>query len=694
MTNPLLQDDLLPAFAQIRSDHVVVALTQQIEENRQHLNSITTRINNQTCDLTWEGIVSPIVEQGDRLSRLWSPVSHMNSVVSNDDFREAHDACLPLLTEFSSEVGQNKELYEAYRALSNSKQLPPLQQKIIDDDLLDFRLAGVELSSDKQARFREIKSRLSELGSKFSNHVLDATMAWSKTLTDIADLKGMPDSAIAAAKEAFSKHADENSDQHNDENNHVVGYRLTLDIPCYLAVMTYADDVKLREEMNHAYSTRASDQQSHPEWDNTPIIQETLQLRHEFAQLLGFENYAAYSLATKMANDPQQVMDFLEQLASVSQEKAKSELQELLDFATNLDGIETLHVWDVAYYSEKLRQQKYDISQEELRPWFPEDKVLSGLFEITSRLYNVSFEEQKEVDLWHVDVRFFKIFDAKNNHTGSFYLDLYARSHKRGGAWMDSCRDRKRNTAGELQLPVAYLTCNFNAPIGDAQALFTHDEVVTLFHEFGHGLHHLMTEIDEIQVSGINGVSWDAVELPSQFMENFCYDKESLNIIARHVDTDEPLSDVVLQRLNDARQFQAAMQMVRQLEFSLFDFRIHLEFDPSIDSQFTKILREVREQVSVMPPPSWNRFENGFSHIFAGGYAAGYYSYKWAEVLSADVWSSFEEKGIFDASVARMFLDQILSQGGSKKAMELFVNFKGREPSVDALLAQQGISSH
>ncbi|RLA02711.1 MAG: oligopeptidase A, partial [Gammaproteobacteria bacterium] len=441
------------------------------------------------------------------------------------------------------------------------------------------------------------------------------------------------------------------------------------------------------------YCTRSSDQQpDHLQWDNAPIIKETLGLRHELAQLLDYKNYAEYSLAMKMADDPKQVMDFLDQLADYSLPKAREELVELTDFAKELDGIEQLQVWDVAYYSEKLREKTYDISQEELRPWFPENQVLKGLFEITHRLYDVTFEERNEVDRWHDDVRFFDIYDNHHQPLGSFYLDLYARSHKRGGAWMDSCRDRSRPVDGELQLPVAYLTCNFNAPVGDKPALFTHDEVVTLFHEFGHGLHHLMTQIDEIQVSGINGVAWDAVELPSQFMENFCYDNESLSLIARHVETSEPLTEEVLQRLNDARQFQAAMQMVRQLEFSLFDFSIHLKYQAAEENGFTDILQSVREKLSVIKPPPWNRFENGFSHIFAGGYAAGYYSYKWAEVLSADVWSRFEEQGIFNKEVGMQFLKQILSQGGSQKAMDLFVNFRGRKPSVEPLLKQQGIA--
>ena len=684
MTNPLLEDSILPAFSMIKHDHILTAVEQQLKNDRKYLDTLLSTTENPS----WENTIAPLAEQGDKLSKLFSPVSHLNAVLNSKEFREQHDACLPILAEYYAELGQNKGLYKAYLNVAQNPLLTERQKAIIEDEILGFELAGVSLSEDNQNRFREIKGRLSELGSKFSNHVLDATMAWSKSFSDRAPLKGLPDSAIATAQEA----AKEKQQQ---------GYLLTLDIPCYMAVMTYADDAKLRKEMYRAYCTRASDQapEEYSDWDNAPIIKETLALRHEMSLLLGYKNYAEYSLARKMADDPKQVIDFLEQLAGLSIKKAKLELDELMAFATELDNVDSLKPWDVAYYSEKLREQKYDISEEELRPWFPENQVLKGLFEITSRLYNVSINERHDVDTWHKDVRFFDIFDMDNNQLGSFYLDLYARAHKRGGAWMNSCRDRSRLMNDELQLPVAYLTCNFNRPVGDAEALFTHDEVVTLFHEFGHGLHHMMTEIDEIQVSGINGVAWDAVELPSQFMENFCYDKESLQLIARHVETNEPLADDVLDKLNAARKFQAAMQMLRQLEFSLFDFKIHLNYQADDENQFTDILSSVREKVSVIQPPQWNRFENGFSHIFAGGYAAGYYSYKWAEVLSADVWSFFEEQrtadeGIFNISSGQLFLKEILSQGGSKKAMDLFVNFRGREPSVEPLLEQQGIAAN
>ena len=676
MSNPLLDDSTLPTFSAIKNEHILPAVEKQLDESREYVEQLLQ----QDIDVDWHNFVAPIAEQGDILSRLWSPVSHMNSVVNSEELRKQHDACLPLLSKYAAEFGQNKPLYDCYAKIAQRNDLTEKQRKILEDELLDFKMAGVDLEEKQQQRFREIKSRLSDLGSVFSNHVLDATMAWSKEFKDVDGLDGLPESALSAAKESAKEKG-------------LDGYLISLEIPSYLAVMTYANDKNLRKEVYRAYCTRASNQQpEYPDWDNAPIIKETLALRHELSQLLGYNNYAEYSLTRKMADSPEQVIDFLEQLAGYSYEKAKQELSELAEFAKQQDNNVALETWDVAYYSEKLRQEKYDISEEALRPWFPEDQVLDGLFEITQKLYGVSFNERKDVDIWHKDVRFFDIYDNKNQQLGSFYFDLYARSNKRGGAWMDSCRDRMLSEDGTLQLPVAYLTCNFNAPIGDATALFTHDEVVTLFHEFGHGLHHLMTEIDEVQISGINGVAWDAVELPSQFMENFCYDKESLSLIARHYETHEPLSDEVLQKLNDARQFQAAMQMVRQLEFSLFDFKIHLQYQPDNEDQYAEILKLVRTQVSTLPPPEWNRFENGFSHIFAGGYAAGYYSYKWAEVLSADAWSYFEEQGIFNKDAGELFLKEIISQGGSKKAMELFVNFRGRKPSVEPLLKQQGIS--
>ncbi len=676
MTNPLLNDDILPAFSRIKHEHIKEAVEKQLQENRQHLKKLMSQVT----EHDWKNTIEPISEQADKLSRLWSPVGHMNAVVNEDAFRKAHDDSLLLLSEYSSEFGQNKALFHAYQQIAGKDNLTDIQKIIIEDDLLDFRLAGVDLDENEQKRFREIKKRLSELGSLFSNHVLDATMAWTKHFASADGLNGLPDSALAAAVASAKEKA-------------LDGYLLTLEIPCYIAVMTYAEDRELRSEVYRANSTRASDQQpEHPQWDNAPIVAETLALRHEMSRLLDFDNYAEYSVVQKMADDPTQVMDFLSQLSEVSFDKAKKELQELSDFASKMDNVKQLQPWDVAYYSEKLRQQKYNISQEALRPWFPENQVLKGLFEITHRLFGVGFNERDDVDKWHQDVKFFEIYNEENTHIGSFYLDLYARSHKRGGAWMDSCRDRMLHSDDRLQLPVAYLTCNFNAPIEDKPALFTHDEVVTLFHEFGHGLHHLLTKINEVQVSGINGVAWDAVELPSQFMENYCYHKESLTLIASHVDTGEPLSDDVLQKLNEARQFQAAMQMVRQLEFSIFDFRIHLEYDPEEDNFLTSTMQSVRDTVSVLPPPEWNRFENSFSHIFAGGYAAGYYSYKWAEVLSADVWSYFEEQGIFNKLAGKRFLEEILSRGGSKKAMALFKRFRGREPSVEPLLHQQGIS--
>lgn len=622
----------------------------------------------------------PLDQLDDRLGQAWSPVGHMNAVVNSEALRDAYNGCLPLLSEYSTRLGQNRQLFEAYQSLADSEEFNKLdsaQQKVINDNLRDFRLAGVALEDDKKARYGEIKKQLSELTSKFSDNVLDATMAWSKLITDESELAGLPESALAGAKQLA-------------ESKEKEGWLLNLDFPSYFPVMTYCDNRELRKEVYTAFSTRASDQGPNAgEFDNTKNIQEILKLRHELAQLLGFDNYAEYSLATKMAESPDKVIEFLEDLAAKSKPQAEKELAELKAFAKETFGAEELEAWDVGYYGEKLRQQRYAISQEELRPWFPAEKAISGMFEVVNRLYGIEFETVNNVDTWHKDVRFFNI-TRKGEVIGRFYLDLYAREHKRGGAWMDVCRSRWKQD-DKLQLPVAYLTCNFTPPVGDKPALLTHDEVVTLFHEFGHGLHHMLTKVDYAAISGISGVAWDAVELPSQFMENWCWEKEGLAIISGHFETGEPLPEEMLDKLLAAKNFQSAMMMVRQLEFSLFDFKLHKEYRENIDVQ--SVLNEVRKQVAVVIPPSFNRFQNSFSHIFAGGYAAGYYSYKWAEVLSADAFSRFEEEGIFNRNTGESFLHEVLEKGGSAEPMELFVNFRGREPQIDALLRHSGIQT-
>lgn len=679
MTNPLLHIDGLPPFPEIRPEHVEPAIDQILADNRAELEALLAANDR----YTWDNLVAPLEEMLERLSRAWSPVSHMNSVVNSEALRAAYNACLPKLSDYYTELGQHQGLYNAYRQIAEGDEyvrLDRAQKKIIDNELRDFRLSGIELDQDGRRRFKTVMQELSQLGSRFGENVLDATQGWTRLVTDEAQLSGLPESAKALAKQTAERQQQQ-------------GWLFTLEFPSYFPVLTYADDRELRRELYTAYVTRASDEGPNAgKWDNGPIMEQILALRHEEAQLLGYDNYAELSLATKMAADTEQVVSFLEQLAQRSLEVARKELQEVRAFAKEQDGLGELEAWDVAYYSEKLRQQRYSVSQEELKPYFPAPAVVQGMFEVVQRLYGLKIREHKGVPVWHEDVRFFDIFDGEGELRGQFYLDLFARPNKRGGAWMDECRSRRRTRDG-VQTPVAYLTCNFTPPIGDDPALLTHDEVETLFHEFGHGLHHMLTRIDYAGVSGISGVAWDAVELPSQFMENWCWEREALDLFARHYQTGERLPEDLYQRMSAARNFQSAMQMVRQLEFSLFDFRLHLEYDPERGARIYELLEQVRKQVAVMQPPSFNRFPHSFSHIFAGGYAAGYYSYKWAEVLSADAFSAFEEAGIFDRTTGQRFLQSILEQGGSREPMELFVEFRGREPTIDALLRHSGLAA-
>ncbi|KAJ8741537.1 oligopeptidase A [Aeromonas sp. S11(2024)] len=680
MNNPLLTMDSLPPFSQIKPEQVQPAVIQAIADCKQKISDVLA----QRDPHTWDSLIAPLEEVNDRLSRIWSPVSHLNSVLNSEALREAHDACLPLLSEFQTYVGQHEGLYQAYLALSQSDDFPLLsgaQRKEIQNTLRDFRLSGIGLPAEAQQRYGEIQARLSELASRFSNNVLDATQGWHKLVGDEAELAGLPDSVRAAARQMAELKGKE-------------GWLFTLDIPSYLPVMMYADNRELRAEMYEAFTTRASDQGPNAgKWDNSAIMSELLTLRRELAQLLGFANYAELSLATKMADKTEQVVSFLTDLAAKSLPQGKAELEEIRAFAAEQHGQSELAAWDLAYYAEKLKQHKFSISDEQLRPYFPASKVVKGLFEVVKRVFGMKVRERLGIDTWHPDVRFYDIFDADDELRGSFYLDLYAREHKQGGAWMDVCLGRRYRQDGSLQKPVAYLTCNFNGPVDGKPALFTHNEVVTLFHEFGHGIHHMLTRIDVAGVAGINGVAWDAVELPSQFLENWCWESEALAFISGHYETGEPLPADLLEKMLTARNFQAAMQMLRQLEFALFDFRLHQEFDPANPAQLPALLDEVRSQVAVMTPPAFNRFQHSFSHIFAGGYAAGYYSYKWAEVLSADAFSRFEEEGIFNPATGQSFLKNILEKGGSKEPMELFRAFRGREPKVDALLRHSGIAA-
>ena len=680
MNNPLLTMDSLPPFSQIKPEQVQPAVIQAIADCKQKISDVLA----QRDPHTWDSLIAPLEEVNDRLSRIWSPVSHLNSVLNSEALREAHDACLPLLSEFQTYVGQHEGLYQAYLALSQSDDFPLLsgaQRKEIQNTLRDFRLSGIGLPAEAQQRYGEIQARLSELASRFSNNVLDATQGWHKLVADEAELAGLPESVRAAARQMAELKGKE-------------GWLFTLDIPSYLPVMMYADNRELRAEMYEAFTTRASDQGPNAgKWDNSAIMSELLTLRRELAQLLGFANYAELSLATKMADKTEQVVSFLTDLAAKSLPQGKAELEEIRAFAAEQHGQSELAAWDLAYYAEKLKQHKFSISDEQLRPYFPASKVVKGLFEVVKRVFGMKVRERLGIDTWHPDVRSYDIFDADDELRGSFYLDLYAREHKQGGAWMDVCLGRRYRQDGSLQKPVAYLTCNFNGPVDGKPALFTHNEVVTLFHEFGHGIHHMLTRIDVAGVAGINGVAWDAVELPSQFLENWCWESEALAFISGHYETGEPLPADLLEKMLTARNFQAAMQMLRQLEFALFDFRLHQEFDPANPAQLPALLDEVRSQVAVMTPPAFNRFQHSFSHIFAGGYAAGYYSYKWAEVLSADAFSRFEEEGIFNPATGQSFLKNILEKGGSKEPMELFRAFRGREPKVDALLRHSGIAA-
>ncbi|MDH5484034.1 MAG: oligopeptidase A [Gammaproteobacteria bacterium] len=678
MKNPLLNINRLPEFSKIRPVHVEPAIDQVITENKKNLLALLENIDH----VTWENLIIPLEEMDNRLSRVWSPVSHLNSVCNSEALRKAHEACLPKLSAYSTEMSQNEDLYRAYCALKNSDEFATLSQarkKTVENALLKFEISGVGLEPEKKQQFKEIKQRLSTLKSKFENNVLDATQAWRIHIEDEAELVGLPEYARGMAKQAA-------------EEEELEGWVFTLDAPFFIAVMTYADKRPFREEMYTAYTTRASDQGPNAgEFDNSEIMEQILECRKELAGLLGYANYAELSIADKMAETTNSVMEFLNDLVEKSKSRALNEYKELKAFARSHDGLNNIKAWDIAYYAEKLKQKEYDITDEELKPYFPAEKVIQGLFDIVEKLYGIKVTRLKDIDVWHKDVAFYQITDGQGNLRGSFYLDLYARANKRGGAWMDECV--RRMQCGEtIQHPVAYLTCNLTPPVGGDPALLTHNEVTTLFHEFGHGLHHMLTRVNDLFVSGINGVEWDAVELPSQFMENWCWEKEGLALISGHYKTGEPLPEILFNKLIKAKNFQSAMFMLRQLEFSIFDFRLHMEYGQSNFESIQLLLNDVRQKVAVVIPPSFNRFQNGFSHIFAGGYSAGYYSYKWAEVLSADAFSKFEEKGIFDEATGREFLTEVLEKGGSAGAMELFKNFRGREPQIDALLRHSGLS--
>jgi len=667
--NPLLEFSALPRYADVRPAHVAPAVDLLLAEAR----AAVARA--EQAAPAWETFVEPLEDANERLGRAWGLVSHLHAVLDNPELRAVYNENLPKLTRFWTELGHNEVLFARYRALRDSpafSALTPARQRIVENALRDFRLGGAELPADLKPRYAQIQDELAHLGAKFSENLLDATNAFSIVIEDEARLAGMPPDVLQAARQDGAG-----------------GWKFTLHMPSYLPVMQYAEDRALREAMYRASATRASEF-GKPELDNTPLIAQILPLRREAARLLGYPSYAELSLVPKMADSPAQVLEFLGHLARRARPHAERDLAQLQAFALDELGLSRLEAWDLAFASEKLRQQRYAFSDQEVKRYFPEDAVLAGLFRLVASLYGVRIAAAS-APAWHEDVRFFDVRDARGALVGQFYMDLYSRDTKRGGAWMDDAISRRRR-GDSVQAPVARLICNFSRPVGGKPALFTHDEVLTLFHEFGHGLHHLLTQVEDLGVSGINGVEWDAVELPSQFMENFCWEWDVLRHMTRHVDTGEPLPRALYDKMLAAKNFQSGLGMLRQIEFAAFDMRLHWNFEPSAQRGVLDLLREVRAQIAVLTPPEWNRFPNSFSHIFAGGYAAGYYGYKWAEVLSADAYAAFEEApDILDAPTGARFRDEVLAVGGSRPAAESFRAFRGREPSVEALLRHNGM---
>ena len=672
--NPLLDFTGLPQFARIKPEHVAPAIEQLLAENR----ALIAHLLADHAQPTWQNFIVPMEDANERLSRAWGPVGHLNAVMNSPELREVYNATLPKITQYYAELGQNLALFKKFKALHSGPEFAGLsaaRKKIIENELRDFRLGGAELPDAQKARYLEIQERLSELSSRFSDNLLDATNDFTMVVEHSNELAGLPDDVLQAAEEAARAASKP-------------GWMFTLKAPSYMPVMQYADSRALREKMYRAYGTRASEF-GKPEWDNTKLMDEIVKLRGEEAQLLGFANFGELSLASKMANSPQQVVEFMRELAQRARPFAEKDLTELREFARTELGLDDLQSWDVGYASEKLREQRYAFSDQEVKQYFPEDAVLPGLFKLVETLYGLQIKPGS-APVWHEDARFFDINNAQGELVGQFYLDLYARNSKRGGAWMDDAITRRRLAKG-IQTPVAYLNCNFSPPVGNRPALFTHDEVITLFHEFGHGLHHLLTEIEDLGVSGINGVEWDAVELPSQFMENFCWEWDVVRGMTRHVDTGETLPRALFDKMQAAKNFQSGLQTLRQIEFALFDMLMHSSFEAGGGKSILRLLDEVRAEVAVLVPPAFHRFPHSFSHIFSGGYAAGYYSYKWAEVLSADAYSMFEENGVLNPDVGARFRGEVLAMGGSRGAMQSFTAFRGREPSIDALLRHNGL---
>ncbi len=674
--NPLLDFSGLPRFAEFKPDLVGPAISQLLSEVR----AVTGKVTAEQSEPAWDTFVVPLDDAIERLRRAWGQVAHLNAVMNSPQLRDVYNENLPHITQLFTELAQNESLYLRYKTLRASahfRSLTEAQRKFIDNELRDFKLGGAELPSQSKAEFKQNANQLARLSSRFNDNLLDETNAFELIVTDESDLAGIPEDVITAARQTAQTEGKS-------------GWKFTLHAPSYLPFMQYADNRRLREQMYRAFVTRASEY-GNPEHDNTPLITEILGLRRRQAQLLGYADYAQVSLEPKMAQSPQQVLDFLKEFAERAKPYAQRDVEELRSFASTELDLETLEAWDLAYVSEKLRVARFAFSDQDVKQYFPEPKVLEGMFRVVQTLYGISIAED-DAPRWNDDVRFYSIRDRNGELIGHFYMDLHARSTKRGGAWMDDAITRRKKN-DKIQTPVAYLNCNFSSPVGDKPALLTHDEVITLFHEFGHGLHHLLTRVDVLGVSGINGVEWDAVELPSQFMENFCWEWNVLKTMTQHVDSGAALPKETFDKMHAAKNFNVGMQTLRQIEFSMFDMMIHHEYNPDGPVTPMQVLARVRDRVAVIIPPAYNRFPNSFSHIFGGGYAAGYYSYKWAEVLSADAFGAFEEDGVLSEAVGTRFWDEILAKGGSRPALQSFVAFRGREPAIDALLRHSGMTN-
>ncbi len=668
---------LLPSFSSIQFSEVESQLDHMLSVANEKITQLE-----QVESPDWDNFIYPLDLINNDIQRFWSPVRHLNSVMNSDKVREVYNACRSKLSAWQTEIGQNRALFEKTSQIAEGQLMAGLstgQQKAITDSLLGFRLGGVSLEGEQKERFKANAQELSKLTSQFQDNVMDATKAWDKLITDPAALAGFPQSSLDLARQAA-------------DNNDQEGYRLTLEFPSYYAVMTFADDRALREEVYTAFTTRASDQGPNPGWDNAEVIEKIVELRMEKARLLGFDNYAQYSVASKMVESPEQVIGFIDELADKASPQAQKDFAQLTEYAKTHHNIDPVQPWDTGYLSNKLKKQLFDFSEEDLKPYFPASVAVPGLFAVTGRLFNIEITEVPDADVWHEDVKLYQINDQQGRVRGAFYMDNYARENKRGGAWMDVCVGRMQ-TEDSTQLPVAYLTCNLTPPVGDEPALLTHSELTTLFHEFGHGLHHMLTLVDYPSVAGISGVEWDAVELPSQFLENWCWERESLDMVSGHYQSGEKLPQELLDKARAAKNFQSGMATVRQLEFALFDMQLHRQQQAVDYKQVQALLNDIRDKVAVVKVPEFVRFQNAFSHIFAGGYAAGYFSYKWAEVLSSDAYSKFEENGIFDEKTGTEFLQCILERGGTEKAIDLFVEFRGRKPEIDALLRHTGLAA-